>query len=100
MNASTQNGNIGDLADHIPADIRAAAIYSNVDRVILFGSRALGTHTETSRCLRGDVARMQRCLAEDICTLLTFDVVDIGRPVSPELLEVIEPDGIVLVAKT
>lgn len=104
MNVSTRKGNIGDLADHILADIRAAAVYSNVDKVILFGSRARGTHYETSdvdiAACGGNIERLHRCLEEDIYSLLVFDVVDVGRPVSPELLEDIKHDGIILYEKT
>lgn len=101
---SAPKNRIGDLAEGLLEDIQAAAVYSRVDRVILFGSRARGTHHQRSdvdiAACGGDVNRLRRCLNEDLNTLLRFDVVDIGQPVSRALMEDIENDGIVLFEKT
>lgn len=94
---------VGDLPEHVLEDIRDAAVYSKVDRIVLYGSRARGTHRERSdidiAVQGGDVDRLRRCLDEDTWTLLTFDVVDLDWKLSPELRADIAHDGILLYEK-
>ena len=83
--------------------ILAQARRLDLDRVILFGSRARGDHREHSDidlAVKGaDVGRFQFYLDEYAPTLLKFDVIDLSRPLAPELLSSIRKDGIILYDK-
>ena len=83
--------------------IIAQARRLDLDRVILFGSRARGDHREHSDidlAVKGaDVGRFQFYLDEYAPTLLKFDVIDLSRPLAPELLSSIRKDGIILYDK-
>ena len=84
--------------------IIAQARRLDLDRVILFGSRARGDHREHSDidlAVKGaDVGRFQFYLDEYAPTLLKFDVIDLSHPLAPELLSSIRKDGIILYDKT
>lgn len=75
----------------------------DVDKLVLFGSRARGDYRERSDIdlafLGGDENRFPLDLEEETQTLLFFDVVNLGKDVSPELLESIDADGILLYEK-
>ena len=83
--------------------ILAQARRLDLDRVILFGSRARGDHREHSdidlAVTGADVGRFQFYLDEYAPTLLKFDVIDLSRPLAPELLSSIRKDGIILYDK-
>ena len=75
-----------------------------VERLVLFGSRARGTHSPKSDidlavygC--GDFAGFAEALDEEVWTLLTFDLVNMDARPSPELIAEIERDGIVIYEK-
>ena len=71
-----------------------------LDRVILFGSRARGDHDERSdidlAVTGANVGQFQFYLDEYAPTLLKFDVIDLSRPLNSVLIESIRKDGIVL----
>ncbi|MDO4492392.1 MAG: nucleotidyltransferase domain-containing protein [Clostridia bacterium] len=91
------------LKDRLVGELTALAAYHDLDRLILFGSRARGDHRERSdidlAVLGGDTARFALDADEETSTLLRFDIVDLGGAVQPELLESIRRDGKVLYAK-
>lgn len=80
--------------------IRALARDCGLHRVTLYGSRARGDNHERSdidlAVEGGDVAAFACDVDYETPTLLQFDVVDLGRAVSPELLASILRDGVVL----
>lgn len=84
-------------------DIVRLAEKNGVKKVLLFGSRARGDNSERSdidlAVSGGDVMNFSFDVDEEVRTLLMFDVVDLDRPVSGELLAEIERDGIVLYEK-
>jgi len=69
-----------------------------ISRVIVFGSRARGDNHERSdidlAIEGGDTAAFSCDVDYEVPTLLMFDVVDLERPVSPDLLASIEREGI------
>ena len=84
-------------------EIRDFAGRYDVDQVILFGSRARGDYSRTSdidlAVSGGDVTRFSLDVGEDTSTLLMFDVIDLSRPVSEELMKAISREGKVLYEK-
>ncbi len=74
-----------------------------IERVTLFGSRARGTNRERSdidlAAAGGNVDGFRSALDEEADTLLLFDVVNTGIPVSADLLAEIEKDGVTLYEK-
>lgn len=72
----------------------------NLDKVILFGSRARGTNRERSdidlAIQGGDTVAFAASVDEDIPTLLFFDVANLDQPVQTELLDEIRKDGIIM----
>lgn len=74
-----------------------------VEKVILYGSRARGDFKERSDIdlafYGGDSSRFILDVDEETSTLLEFDIVDLQKPIQPELLESIEKDGVVIYEK-
>ena len=74
-----------------------------VEKLILFGSRARGDYRERSdidlafRGGKGDYFTLD--VDETTSTLLEFDIINLDKPVRSELLESIEREGIVLYEK-
>ena len=74
-----------------------------VEKLILFGSRARGDYRERSdidlafRGGKGDSFTLD--VDETTSTLLEFDIINLDKPVRSELLESIEREGIVLYEK-
>ena len=68
-----------------------------LQKVILFGSRARGDYRAVSdidlAVQGGDVARFALDVEEETSTLLQFDIVDLGGPVQPALLQAIAEEG-------
>ena len=93
-----------DISD-IYAEIKnIAAKYENIQKVILFGSRARGDNREKSDI---DIAVFPKecpfeqeaafwLEIEDIDTLLKFDIAVINEDTERELIENIERDGVLL----
>ena len=69
-------------------------------RVILFGSRARGDYKERSDIdiafQGGSAPGFEISVDEETSTLLKFDFVNLDRPVSPELLDSINKEGIII----
>ena len=91
------------LLQPIVDSIAGLARQCNLDKVILFGSRARGDNRERSdidlAIQGGDTVAFTASTDEDIPTLLMFDVVDLDKPVQKELLEEIRRDGVVIYEK-
>lgn len=72
----------------------------DVEKVLLFGSRARGDFKRTSdidlAVSGGDFDRFALDVNEETTTLLMFDIIDLDREMQPELRESIEKEGVVL----
>lgn len=96
------------MAHHVPdrvlREIVSFARKYHIEKVILFGSRAKGTHTERSdidiAVLGGDFDGFYWALRENIHSLLTFDIVEMADDLSDELKNEIDRDGVILYEKT
>ena len=92
-----------DLPQNIINSISDLACRCNLDKVILFGSRARGDNRERSdidlAIQGGDTVAFAASADEDIPSLLMFDVVDLDKPVQRELLDEIRKDGVVIYEK-
>ena len=77
---------------------------NGIHKVILFGSRARGTHTERSdidlAVSGGDFDAFYWDVREQVHSLLTFDVIDLDSGISDALKKEIERDGITIYEKT
>lgn len=91
------------IPDRVLKDIISMAKKCNIQKVILFGSRARGTHRERSdidiAVSGGDFDEFYWTVNEEAWTLLMFDIVDLNKRISDELKKEIERDGIVLYEK-
>ena len=74
-----------------------------VDKVLLFGSRARGDFKRTSdidlAVTGGDFLRFALDVEEETSTLLEFDIVDLNRCMQQELRDSIEKEGRVIYEK-
>lgn len=74
-----------------------------IQRVILFGSRARGDFKRTSdidlAVEGGEVESFALDIDEETTTLLQYDIVDLSRRIQPELRESIEREGKILYEK-
>ncbi len=88
---------------NILEEIRALAQKYQVERVVLFGSRARGDYHKTSdidlAVSEGNFDRFALDVEEETSTLLRYDLVNLDRAVQPELRESIEREGRVLYEK-
>ena len=91
------------IKEQVQAEICRFAEKHRLDKVILFGSRARGDYHRASdidlAVSGGNAARFAVDVDEETSTLLKYDVVDLGRNVSPELLGSIRKEGRVLYEK-
>ena len=75
----------------------------NIQKVILFGSRARGDYHEGSdidlAVLGGDTNNFALAVDEETSTLLMYDIVDLSLPVQEELKDRIYQEGIVIYEK-
>ena len=92
-----------DLPERVLQDIVKAAKKYDIEKVILFGSRARGDNRERSdidlAVSGGNITEFTFGIEDEGWTLLMFDVVNLDRPVQPELLAEIDRDGVVLYEK-
>lgn len=90
------------LPERVLRDITALARKHGIGKIILFGSRARGTHTERSdvdiAVYGGDFDSFYWDIKERVHSLLTFDIID-GNKITAELKNEIERDGVVLYEK-
>ena len=91
------------LRDELIREIVGLAKKYDLDSVTLFGSRARGDNRPRSdidlAVSGGDYDRFALDVDEETSTLLMFDIVNLDKPVQPELLESIRRDGKLLYAK-
>lgn len=91
------------VPERVIRDIAVLSREYNIQKVILFGSRARGTHTDRSdidiALSSGNTAEFSLDIDEKVHTLLMFDVVDLDGHISEELQREIERDGIVIYEK-
>ncbi len=84
-------------------EIRQLARKYQIDRVILFGSRARGDYKRVSdidlAVQGGDIARFALDVKEETSTLLQYDIVDLDSSIQKELRASIESEGVVLYEK-
>lgn len=95
---------IGDIPDRLLREIRLFAQQYCIVRIVLFGSRARGTHTERSdidiAVSGGDFDAFCRDIKEKAHSLLSFDIVDYDKNAGEDLKKEIQKDGIVIYEKT
>ena len=91
------------IKQKVTDEMIALARRYEVEKLILFGSRARGDYRERSdidlafRGGKGDYFTLD--VDETTSTLLEFDIINLDKPVRSELLESIEREGIVLYEK-
>lgn len=91
------------LPERVLREICSFARKHSVEKVILFGSRARGNHTERSdidiAVYGGDFDSFYWDIKEKVHSLLMFDVVEADGHISEELRNEIKRDGIVIYEK-
>jgi predicted nucleotidyltransferase len=93
------------ISEVILKDIQQIAVLYNVEKIVLFGSRARGTHQKKSDidlAVYGcsDFTRFSLLIEENVWTLLEFDLIQMDEAaISEELKTEIERDGIVIYEK-
>ena len=91
------------IPERVLREIITFAKQSNIRTVILFGSRARGTHLDRSdidlAVQGGDFNSFYWKIKENTHTLLMFDVVELNENTSDELKKEIERDGVILYEK-
>ena len=84
-------------------EIRNLAQKYDIEKVILFGSRARGDFRRTSdrdiAVTGGDFAGLALDVDEETSTLLEYDIVNLDRDMQDELRESIEKEGRILYEK-
>ena len=92
------------LPDRVLRELSSFAQKYSITKIILFGSRARGTNTERSdidiAVYGGDFDSFYWEVKEKIHSLLMFDIVQADAPISDELKQEIEKDGVVIYEKT
>ena len=92
------------LPPRVLRDISKLAAKNHIQRIILFGSRARGTHTERSdidiAVSGGDFDSFYRDIKNDVHSLLMFDVMNLDDDISEELQKELDRDGVVIYEKT
>ena len=85
------------ISEKLLEEICSLAREYEIEKVILFGSRARGDQKRTSdvdlAVLGGNVSGFAAAAEEETSTLLEFDVVNLGGIVQEELLEAIREEG-------
>ena len=92
------------IPERVIREISVLSRRNGVQKVILFGSRARGTHTDRSdidiAVTGGDFDTFYWDIKEKIHSLLTFDVISLDSGVSDELKKEIEKDGVTIYEET
>ena len=85
-------------------EITEIAKRNQIQEIILFGSRARGDYNRTSdidlAVTGGNISGFAVSIEEETSTLLEYDIVDLDKPVSEELLKSIRDEGKILYEKT
>ncbi len=96
------NKNYG-LREEVLNSIINIGMNYDIEKIILFGSRARGDYKERSdidiAVCGARVEEFEAELDEECPTLLKFDVINMGKPVQNELLASIKKEGIVIYEK-
>ena len=91
------------LPNRVLNNIRSFAEKHNVQKVILFGSRARGTHTERSdidiAVVGGNFDAFYWDVKDNTHSLLMFDIVNMDDFTSDDLRKEIDKDGITIYEK-
>lgn len=91
------------LPDIVLKDIASFAKKHHVRKIILFGSRAVGTNTERSdidiAVTGGNFDDFYWDIKENTRSLLMFDIVDIDSGISGELADEINRNGVTIYEK-
>ncbi|EET59191.1 nucleotidyltransferase domain protein [Marvinbryantia formatexigens DSM 14469] len=91
------------IKEKVLAALKQYAQECNIERVILFGSRARGDFKERSdidlAVFGGNTDKFTILADEEAPTLLKFDIVNLGAAVEPELRAAIKEEGILLYEK-
>ena len=94
---------LGGISDIVLQQIRSFAHKYQIERVILFGSRARGDFHRTSdidlAISGGDFANFSIDVDELTDTLLKYDFVNLDGAVQEELLESIQKEGVLIYEK-
>ncbi len=92
------------LPEQVWKELSSFAQKNSINKIILFGSRARGTHTERSdidiAVYGGDFDNFYWDVKENINSLLMFDIVEADSSISNELKQEIEKDGVTIYEKT
>ena len=92
-----------DIPERVLKDITDFSKENNIQKVILFGSRARGSNSERSdvdiAVSGGDFEGFYWSIKEKAHSLLTFDIVDLDTGMSEQLREEIERDGVIIYEK-
>ena len=91
------------IPDRVLKEITEFAAKHSIKKIILFGSRARGTHTDRSdidiAVSGGDYDAFYWDIKEKVHSLLSFDVVSLDKSTSKELMNELERDGVTIYEK-
>ena len=91
------------LSENLLQELTRLGRQYNLDRIILFGSRARGTGTERSdvdiAVTGGDIDGFYWEVKENFPSLLLFDIVDLDAGITPALQQELEKDGVTIYEK-
>ena len=90
------------ISEIVLNEINESAIRNGLDHVILFGSRARGdfkSRSDIDLAVSGGNTALFYADMDDTSTLMSFDVVDLDKPVQEELMASICREGITLYEK-
>lgn len=91
------------VRDIVWQEIKDFARQYDIDKVVLFGSRARGDYKKTSdidlAVWGGNIPAFMLDVDEETSTLLNFDIVNMDRALQPELIESIAKEGVVIYEK-
>jgi predicted nucleotidyltransferase len=92
------------ISEAVIREITEIAKRNQIQEIILFGSRARGDYNRTSdidlAVTGGNISGFAVSIEEETSTLLEYDIVDLDKPVSEELLKSIRDEGKILYEKT
>lgn len=92
------------LPERVIKEITLFAKANSITKVVLFGSRARGTHTERSdvdiAVYGGNFDSFYWDIKEKLHSLLSFDIIDMNSNITDELKNEIERDGVLIYEKT
>ncbi len=91
------------LPERTEREIIALAIKNNLEKVILFGSRARGDNTEKSDidlAVKGtNIDSFYWDIKENLNSLLICDIIDLDSGISDDLNREIKKDGVIIYEK-